>query len=152
MARTVAATVPRGPAVPYIPPLTFHAPMSRSRAIALRTSGDIGVLPPARSHGHAIREVYTRRSLATDTAPRHMTRAGHVHTEGRVTTAQAEEEPGLRHAGIDDGITERIIDLVDAVHPAEVHDDLAVGGREAVAVTPVAPARDRVERKPAPAG
>ena len=53
----------------------------------------------------------------------------------------------LGDAGLDDGVAQLGVDMLDPVHPAEVDDHLSVVYRARVAVAPVLAGADRIERR-----
>ena len=68
-----------------------------------------------------------------------------VHPEGDVVVGEVLVELPLGDAGLDDGVAELGVDLEDAVHAAEVEDDLVVAHGAGVAIAPVLAAGDRVD-------
>src|SRR3546814_13774212 len=71
---------------------------------------------------------------------------GAVRPQRDALGAQMLGELALGHARLDDGIGKGGVDLADAVHPAEVEDDVARRHRAGIAVAPALAPADRIAR------
>jgi hypothetical protein len=74
-------------------------------------------------------------------------RARAVDPERQAVVGKVPGKLPLGNTGLDDGVAELGIDMLDPIHPAKIHDDLPFVDRARVAVAPVLSRADRIQRR-----